>query len=572
MGPPLPEDRLDDALLWTGIALLPHAVLSLALSPGASPLLPPGADLLLALVCLGGWGLRQYLSASDRCRLQLALIWAAGVLASLTGAQPCAGAVYFLAGGCLACWCLSRRAALAFNAVNLLSVLACGAWLLSTGPARLPTAGLALQWAAGVWTLACYVWLLSSFMRKTVLITRRDGEEAEPSCTHAERVLNEARLLAEERSQRKTEFLTRMSHELRTPLNAIIGFAQVLDMEALGPLLPAQKAALSHLLHGGRHLTAVLGEILDLAQIESGKLALDPQTLRVAAIVAEVVALCERTMQEKGIQVQQQGDAALHVRADATRLRQVLFNLVSNAIKYNKRNGMVMIRWQLRWDRVRLSVSDTGNGIPLGRYDEVFQPFSRFDAEAKNIDGTGIGLVICKRLIEAMGGEIGFESAEGCGSDFWLEVPKVDAPVALAVKDAGDGEVSSVEMSALGGTVVYVENGRVDLRVMEHIFRLMPKVLLLTASDAGSGLRLVRDTRPALVLIDIDLPDMSGLRLLDEVRALPGLAALPVLAVSAAVMPADVERGLAAGFDRYIAKPIEVKDFLVALASFLAAR
>jgi PAS domain S-box-containing protein len=393
-------------------------------------------------------------------------------------------------------------------------------------------------------------------------ITERKRAEAE---------LIESRQQAESQSRAKTEFLTRMSHELRTPLNAIIGFAQVMDMEVLGPLLPAQKEALSHLLHGGRHLTEVLGEILDLAQIETGRISLDPQSLHVATVVGEVLALFERSLQEKGMLIRHHGDPDVYVRADVTRFRQVLFNLVSNAIKYNRRNGAVVITWQSKWDRVRLAVSDTGNGIPLGRYDEVFQPFSRFDAEAKNIDGAGIGLVICKRLVEAMQGAIGFESAEGCGSDFWIELPRVDMPrTDVSLPDAAQPACPSVEnWAGLQGTVIYVENGRINQQVMAHIFYLLPGVRLLTAPDGRSGLRLMRETGPDLVLLDIDLPDMTGGCLLNEMRACPELVGIPVLAVSASVMPTDVAAGLQAGFDRYISKPIDVKAFLNTLAVFL---
>jgi len=378
-----------------------------------------------------------------------------------------------------------------------------------------------------------------------------------------------AKQAAENANRAKSEFLTSMSHELRTPLNAIIGFAQLLEMGELSPLINEQKLAVGHIISSGRHLLALINEILDLARIENDKLNLCLQNVVLLPLLEESVLLLQPAATARNITIVQLCHGEISVRADLSRVRQILLNLLSNAIKYNRESGSVTLSCEMSGDFVRVAVTDTGLGIAEEQQAKIFQPFQRLGAEATNIEGTGIGLVVSKRLVEAMGGAIDFDSIMGVGSRFWINLPKV------AVDDMAIGVSAKVEAKlpdksqTLRGRVVYIDDCVINVNVMLHIFRKLPSVELLIADTAESGLALICQTSPNLVLMDINLPGMSGLEALHLLKSNPDTALVPVIAVSAAAMPKAVDEGIQAGFLAYLTKPFDVQDLIALVTKVL---
>jgi PAS domain S-box-containing protein len=388
----------------------------------------------------------------------------------------------------------------------------------------------------------------------------------------AEAELVRAREAAEEANRAKSAFLASISHELRTPLNAVIGFAQMLDMDVPVPLHAEQKEAVGHILNGGRHLLALINEILDLARIESGRLDLAIVTVALDEAIAEAVELSQPLAARRGISLRHTAAAGIHVRADAARLRQVLLNLLSNAVKYSREGGSVEVSCQATADAVRVTVADEGPGIAAEHRALLFQPFQRLGAERTATEGTGIGLVIVKRLIEAMGGRVGVDSDPGVGSRFWVEVPRAASITEPAVVDVATPPAASPTPEDVRGRVVYVEDNPVNLAVMKHAFRRLPGVELLTAEDAETGLGIIQRRLPDLVLMDINLPGMSGLEALRMLKSDPRTMAIPVVAVSAAASPEAVKAGLDSGFAAYLTKPLSISGLLAQVREFLQAK
>jgi len=393
----------------------------------------------------------------------------------------------------------------------------------------------------------------------------------------AEEALVAARDTAESASRAKSEFLASMSHELRTPLNAILGFSQLFAMDTSLPV--ATREGAKEIETAGRHLLALVSDLIDLARIEAGKLdvVLEPVALR--AVLEESVDMVRPMLLAQRIDLQVNSCArSVRVQADMVRLRQVLINLLSNAIKYNRAQGSVRIDCALEDGSVRVSVSDTGPGIAPEKHERMFSPFDRLGAERGRVEGAGIGLVITRRIVEAMGGRIGFDSAPGAGSVFWVTLPLAEpVPVGRATPGVPDApgmaarDAAAAHAGRAPRRILYVEDNAVNARIMEHILRTLPRVLLQVAESAEEGLQRIRQDPPDLVLMDIHLPGMSGLDAMRSIRQDPRTADLPVIAVSAAAMDSDVQDGLDAGFRHYLTKPFDVEELLKLVVDTLQA-
>lgn len=374
-------------------------------------------------------------------------------------------------------------------------------------------------------------------------------------------------------NQAKSAFLSSMSHELRTPLNAILGFAQILTSDSLPSTLEQKKEFANHILKSGRHLLTLINEILDLAKVESGTLTLSMEPVGLSDILLECRSMVEPIAAGRGVRVLFPDVDGAVVLADRTRLKQVLLNLLSNAVKYNRESGAVVLTCeQATPTRLRLAVQDTGQGLRPEQVASLFQPFNRLGQEAGAQEGTGIGLVVTKRLVELMGGEIGVSSSPGVGSVFWIELAST-APLASAVAERGPDALPEPPKAPSEGEphlLLYVEDNPANLRLVEEIVRFRPDLRLLSAPDGHLGLSLARAHRPEIILMDLNLPGMSGIEVLRQLRSESETASIPVIALTANAMPRDIERGRAAGFNRYLTKPIDIGQFTEAIDATLA--
>ena len=377
---------------------------------------------------------------------------------------------------------------------------------------------------------------------------------------------------AKSANQAKSAFLSSMSHELRTPLNAILGFAQILTSDKLPSTLQQKKEFANHILKSGRHLLTLINDILDLAKIESGAVALSMEPVALQEILAECESMVAPLAGQRGIRLLFPEECKTHVTADRTRLKQILLNLLSNANKYNPQGGAVVAhRSPSGPGLLRISVQDTGMGLQPEQVRSLFQPFNRLGQESGAEEGTGIGLVVTKRLVELMGGTIGVTSSLGVGSMFWIELKATD-PVPSRV----EGAVERVVPAAAGhgvdepSLILYVEDNPANLKLVEEIISFRPDLRLLSAPDGHLGIELARAHHPDIILMDINLPGVNGIDALKLLRNDPRTADIPVIALTANAMPRDVEKGLAAGFFRYLIKPINIDEFTEAINSTMA--
>lgn len=384
----------------------------------------------------------------------------------------------------------------------------------------------------------------------------------------AEEALDIARREAEFANKAKSEFLSSMSHELRTPMNAILGYAQLLLQTTKEPLRGRQIKQVNQILVSGQHLLKIINDILDLSKIESGHVALDLTYVDTIDTVKECIDLINSLAERHGIEVKplRMNGTDIVVKADRTRLKQAVLNLLSNAIKYNERGGSVQISIKSTDnEKVRISVEDTGTGIPLERQIDIFEPFSRLGAEQKGIEGTGIGLTITKQLIELMDGEIGFFSTFGQGSTFWLELPASshleNQETEQFLSHDSLQHISDTLAPAIY-TLLYIEDDPSNLHLMEEVIDNVANLNLLTATSAEDGLEIARSEHPDIIIMDINLPGMSGLDAMFFLQSHSETQNIPVIALSAAAMPYDIEKGEKVGFYNYLTKPFNIEEVL----------
>ncbi len=387
----------------------------------------------------------------------------------------------------------------------------------------------------------------------------------------AEQALIAAKDEAERANRAKSEFLSRMSHELRTPLNAILGFGQLLQRDTVEPLEPGQQARVSQIVHGGQHLLVLINEVLDLARIEAGTLPVELQAVDVDAVVEDCLRLVQPMARQRPVHLvrQSSGGVAGLASADPTRLRQVLLNLLSNAIKYNRSGGTVTVLTRAIADGVGIEVSDEGEGLDDSQRQRLFQAFERLDADRSAIEGAGIGLALSKSLVELMNGRIGVHSRPGQGSTFWVELRRgpARAGAAAQVEHAAEPRPATAGLRR----VLYIEDNAVNQLLMQGMLAHRPDIALQLADLPEQGLAMARESPPDLVLLDIQLPGMSGFEVLRQLRADALTRSTPVIAVSANAMPQDLAQARLAGFNDYLTKPIDLVRLVAAVDKALTA-
>ncbi len=379
--------------------------------------------------------------------------------------------------------------------------------------------------------------------------------------------LEKAKAIAEKANLAKSDFLSSMSHELRSPLNAILGFAQLMESDVPGPT-PAQKASIDQILHAGWFLLELINDILDLAVIESGRLSLSLEAISLAEVMIECQAMIEPQAQKRGISmVFPKFERPSFIKADRTRLKQVLINLLSNAIKYNRTSGTVVVNCDVTTpSRLRISVKDTGDGLTPELLAQLFQAFNRLGKETTGEEGTGIGLVVSKRLVELMEGSIGAQSTVGVGSVFWIEFGSDIDPHAAFIKAVNTEQIAAPDATGTRTRLLlYIEDNPANLKLIEQLISRRPDLRLLTAQNGKDGISLARGYLPDVILMDINLPGISGIEAMKIIRLDPATAHIPIVAVSANAIPSDIAKGLEAGFFRYLTKPIKVNEFMETL-------
>lgn len=380
----------------------------------------------------------------------------------------------------------------------------------------------------------------------------------------AEAQVNAAKDEAERANLAKSEFISSMSHELRTPLNAILGFSQLLEIQK-DSLSPQQLSSVNNIYNAGNHLLELINEILDLAAVESDKLNLLIESFPLQNIIDECTILMSSLAEDNGIYIDYGECENCFVKADRLRLKQVLINFLSNAIKYNRPNGKVYLQYKhLNNDRLKISITDTGFGLDEEQLSHLFHAFDRAGAQFSDIEGTGIGLVLSKKLIETMGGTVGVTSKKGAGSTFWFEVNLAKETDSIQPKPDKIGEkmINNISSQNSESTVLYIEDNSDNLKLVDEILKLKSDYVFLPATDPRMGLAMAEKHLPSIILLDINLPGMDGYAVLEELKKNSKLNKIPVVAVSANAMNSDIEKALSAGFNDYVTKPINISKLL----------
>ncbi|MEO8342715.1 MAG: response regulator [Gallionella sp.] len=403
-------------------------------------------------------------------------------------------------------------------------------------------------------------------------VTERNRAEAE---------VKNALAVAEQASRAKSDFLSSMSHELRTPLNAILGFAQLLMTGSPSPS-PVQISRINEIVKAGWYLLELIDEILDLAAIEAGKLSVSREPVMLSEVMLECQTMIEPEAQKDDIRINfLPVDDSWVINADRTRVKQTLLNLLSNSIKYNRKQGTVEVKCTGTPERIRISVKDSGVGLSEENQARLFQPFNRLGQETGGQQGTGIGLVVTKQLIEMMGGSIGVESALGVGSEFWIDLPRYAIPYvdsapqraaennALPGGDSLHQSPSQDQEREAGHILLYVEDNPANLTLVEQMIESCQNICMMNARDGNQGIALARTHLPDVILMDINLPDISGFEVMEKLREDAATADIPIIALSAHALPGDIAKGHEAGFFRYLTKPIKADEFMDALTEAL---
>lgn len=371
---------------------------------------------------------------------------------------------------------------------------------------------------------------------------------------------------AERANRAKSEFLSRMSHELRTPLNAIVGFGQLLELDGLEA---PQRESVEQILKGGRHLLELINEVLDISRIESGTMSLSLEPVHLGSVLADALSLIHPLAGKAGVRLAvDPAIADVHVHADRHRLKQVLVNVLSNAVKYNRPGGQVSAQCtEPLAGRIELAISDTGQGIDAEGLDRLFEAFDRLGAERTDVEGTGLGLALSLHLMQAMGGTIAAQSTLDTGTTMRLELGAAEPPTI----GEEEREVPAAVSPSIRGSVVYIEDNPSNVRLIERAFEHLDGVRLISTMQAGSGLELVREHHPDLVLLDLHLPDLPGSEVLQQLKADPTTASIPVVIVSADATPKQIEQLQAAGATAYMTKPIDIGQLLKTVNDNLSA-